>query len=279
MYRTLRNMENNSPDAKADADAAARAIIEASRQLTASNTARPPGDKVDLSRAGVSESDYAQLLRSFELLPAKVIDEIVAPLLRAALEPHGFEAITPRKWVKSSSPPIRPIFELSAIGRGPSKLSPCWGFSLDYVPHVSGGSVRWHRTPKTARFDICNAAIDAPSELPGGSDILLVHGPAVVRFGAADLIPRAVARALEFWNLAASEADLPAVFEYLKRRPTERFGFYNYVQHPLAYAFTLARLGRRADAKRELKRFLDFPIRTEFVQPRLLNLLQSASQS
>lgn len=36
-----------------------------------------------------------------------------------------------------------------------------WGFSLDFVPHVTtGGETKWHRTPKSARFDLVYRPID-----------------------------------------------------------------------------------------------------------------------
>jgi hypothetical protein len=272
-------MEDNARKRReTDPDSVARAIIETSRGASAAAMSGGSVDSSVLARAGVSETDYAELLRSFESVPAKKIDEIVELILRLELETHGFEAITPRKWVKSTAPPIRPIFELSTIGRGPGLLSPRWGFSLDYVPHRVGSSVKWHRTPKTALFDVCNDPLDASSELPSGSLIMLLYGPAVVRVGAADVLPRAVARALEFWSQVSSEADLPAVFDHLKERPVERFGFYNHVQHPLAYAFTLARLGRPCDLERELQAFLDLGVCRDVVLPRLRALLEAASK-
>jgi hypothetical protein len=208
-------------------------------------------------------------------VPAAKFNEIVATMLRGTLEPMGFELITPRRWVNSTAPPIRPIFELRPLKSG--CLSPSWGFSLDYVPHISGASVKWHRTPRTALFDLCNDPLDAPSELPGKVRISSVCGLAVAQAEAADVIPRAVARAKAFWDSVSSESNLLAVFEYLKTRPSERFEFYNYIQHPLAYAFTLARLGRPADAKREFKAFLGRGLRTDLVLPRLRELLQMAS--
>ena len=32
--------------------------------------------------------------------------------------------------------------------------APAWGFSLDFVPHLAGGKIKWHRTEKSALFDV-----------------------------------------------------------------------------------------------------------------------------
>jgi len=63
-------------------------------------------------------------------------------------------------------------------------------------------------------------------------------------------------------------------FEAKKERPFVRFGFYNYVQGPLAYAFVLARVGRWADAEAEISRYLVGGRLREPVKSKLLQLLK-----
>jgi len=93
-----------------------------------------------------------------ELLTGSRRDAITAPMLREWLEPLGLTEITPRRWIDGLKPPARRLFELW-LGR--AHLTVCWGFSLDFVPHVSGGSIRWHRSDKSAKLDV----VIQPAEL------------------------------------------------------------------------------------------------------------------
>jgi hypothetical protein len=207
-------------------------------------------------------------------LPAAQIDAIVSPIVASQLERHGFVAITPRRWVRSTNAPIRDIFELSPL-KG-AVLSPRWGFSLDFVPHVSGRSVRWHRTAKAAVFDLCYDPVDAPAEFPGSCDISYLHGPLHAAAQATDVVARVAGAALRFWGQVPSEHDLLAAFAALKMRPTIRFGFYSYVQHPLAYAFTLARAGELEGAIKEFEAFVLRKHYPEQALPRLQQLFAEA---
>ncbi len=104
-----------------------------------------------------------------ELLSAAERDAVIAPLLRERLEPLGFGEIAPRRWIDGSKPPARRLFELELLkGAG---LKACWGFSLDFVPHLSGGRVRWHRSDKTAMLYVFvdPRALRQPTYLYGAS--------------------------------------------------------------------------------------------------------------
>lgn len=37
---------------------------------------------------------------------------------------------------------------------------PIWGISLDFVPHVAGNRLAWHRTDKSARMDLVYDPVD-----------------------------------------------------------------------------------------------------------------------
>jgi hypothetical protein len=63
----------------------------------------------------------------------------------------------PRKWVRAR-PPIRDLIEVVAM-KGAS-LIPRWGISLDFVPHVQGDAIRWHRSDKSAIADIVYDPVD-----------------------------------------------------------------------------------------------------------------------
>src|SRR5262249_33447793 len=94
----------------------------------------------------------------YESVPAAELDGIFAESFGSILSAQGFEQVDRRRWVRSAKLPIREMFSIVAM-KG-ACFSPCWGFSLDFVPHVSGSSVRWHRTAKAAIFDLCYDPID-----------------------------------------------------------------------------------------------------------------------
>ena len=210
----------------------------------------------------------------FDLLSAAQIDEIVGPVVASHLEGLGFRPITPRKWVRSTDSPVRHLFELSPL-KG-AVLSPRWGFSLDFVPHVSGRSLRWHRSSEAAIFDVCYDPVDAPSEFPGGCDICQLHGPLHAASQARAVVTRAAPAAIAFWGQVQQERDLLNVFAALKARATVRFSFYSYVQHPLAYAFTLARAGEPEHAAREFEAFVLRNYCPDSALPRLRQLFAQA---
>jgi len=201
------------------------------------------------------------------------LHEFVEPLAKPLLGPLGFECVGPLKWVRSTDAPIRQVFCLLYLK---TKAWPFWGLSLDFVPHVSGRDLKWHRTPKSARLDLCFQAegweLAIPCTYLQGSedrttvsktlqDIYLHSSESVadhIRNRAAHVIPKAVSEAREVWSRVQSIADLPAAFEwirdYLSSRPG--LGFYNFTQHPIAYAFALAINGRSAEGQQELNRYI-----------------------
>jgi hypothetical protein len=70
----------------------------------------------------------------------------------AILGPERFERAGPMKWVRTRRPPIRDVIQVYALKGG--MYTTRWGVSLDFVPHVVDGTVRWHRTARSARIDL-----------------------------------------------------------------------------------------------------------------------------
>lgn len=185
----------------------------------------------------------------FEIVTLEAAHRVISPIVDAALDGRGFEAVAPLKWVRFDGTPIRQMFAFPAWKGG--VIAPRWGLSFDFVPHVSGSSVRWHRTNKSAMFDL---AVDARDKL---LDISLIRGEKVVVQRSATVVDTATTRANEFWGRVNSIEDVATAFEWLQiRLSTGGLGFYNYVQHPIALAFALARVGEVAAARSELERFL-----------------------
>lgn len=177
---------------------------------------------------------------------AAEIDQILGCTFDPALRGVGFERVDRRRWVRSARLPIRDLFEIASLKSG--TLTPIWGVSLDFVPHVAGGrDVRWHRTAKSARFDLRYDPVDYlernTPEAEAWSVFPASNPVGVVTRDLQRLVALVVPEALRFWGALASVADLPRAFGEKQQRPTVRFGFENYVQEPLAEAFVLAALG------------------------------------
>src|SRR5262245_51929970 len=95
-----------------------------------------------------------------DLLSASARDAIITHHLQKHLPGMGLREMSARRWVDGSAPPVRRLFQLELLkGAG---LTAWWGFSLDFVPHVSGGKLRWHRSDRTAMLDV----IVNPKNLP-----------------------------------------------------------------------------------------------------------------
>jgi hypothetical protein len=186
-------------------------------------------------------------MQEVELLSASQRDAIIAPMLRESLAPLGLTEIAPRRWIDGSKPPARRLFELQLL-KGAS-LKACWGFSLDFVPHVSGSSVRWHRSDKAAMLDIF---VD-PAGLP---QPCFLFGPGPFRDELASLLPHAVAAAKQDWDRGSTYTGMLDLIRQIREQNTNCFGYRNYTQLPLAFAFLTAKTGNLEFAERELDEYL-----------------------
>lgn len=185
------------------------------------------------------------LSQQYELLGAAERDAIVASHLRKNLQPLGLTEISPRAWIDGSCLPAKRMFQLLLL-KGAS-MRARWGFSLDFVPHISAGRIRWHRTNRTAILDV----IVDPTEktLPRLS---FIHGTARLHDDLQRLLPVAVEKAKETWRRGETERGLLALVQEIRDRNINCFPFDIYTQLPLAYAFLSAKFGDLASAEDEL---------------------------
>jgi hypothetical protein len=205
-----------------------------------------------------------------EIVPTTEMDAIFAETFGAALPRHGFEKVDRRKWVRSTKQPIRELVQINAL-KG-ARFCPAWGFSLDYVPHVSGASLRWHRSAKTAILDLCYDPMDYEMKLNEWS-IPSLEGRRIARQEAERQTKMTLDLALPWFDTVIGDVDLVREFEAKKQRPFVRFGFYNYVQGPLAYAVVLARVGRFKDAEAEMGKYCEDGRVREAIKIKLFQLL------
>jgi hypothetical protein len=108
---------------------------------------------------------FWETVRMHEPIAISELDAMFAEIMGSALLHDGFEQVNRRRWVRSTKQPIRELFCLVAM-KG-ACYSPRWGFSLDFVPHVSGSSVRWHRSANAVLLDLCYDPLDLHDQHPG----------------------------------------------------------------------------------------------------------------
>ncbi len=127
------------------------------------------------------------------------LHEIVAAEVEWRLGPHGFKPVDVLKWVRDDDAPIRQLFAL--VSRRGIVYMPQWGVSLDFAPHMSGHSIRWHRSSRTAVFDLY-ASPDTSFHLNCS------RGETHISLQYVDILERAVPQALSFWPLCSTLGEL-----------------------------------------------------------------------
>jgi hypothetical protein len=206
-----------------------------------------------------------------EIVPTSKMDAMFAENFGVALLDHGFEHADRRKWVRSTKQPIRELVQINPLKGG--NFCPAWGFSLDYVPNVSGSSLRWHRSPKTAILDLCFDPLDYKLTLKEWG-IPSLQGLEIARQQTERQTKMALDLAIPWFKSVNCDSDLIREFEAKKQREFVRFGFYNYVQGPLAYAIVLARVGRLTEAEAELNQYCEDRRVRESIKNKLFQLLK-----
>jgi hypothetical protein len=176
--------------------------------------------------------------------PIAEFNGAIAQTLGAALASHGFEPVAPRRWVRSSRTPIRDLLELQAL-KGMS-YCPMWGISLDFVPHVTNrGEIKWHRSAKSARFDLVYRPIDFAPTAAASRDWSAspLATRAEVQEDLARVMRLVLEKALPFWNGISDIRDLPRVYTEHRRRAAVGLPFESSPQQVLAAAFVSAKCG------------------------------------
>jgi hypothetical protein len=204
-----------------------------------------------------------------EVFTIRQIHTIAAPVVARLLGPDGFVETRSLTWIRSADAPIRQAFALLQWKGG--AIAPRWGLSLDFVPHVSAGRLKWHRTEKSADFDI---TIDSRDR---DLDVSYVKGHEYFAKHCPSAIEDAVAKARQFYAAFASPSDLPAAISHMQSNlDGPGLGFDNYVQAPVAAAFAFAVNGRHEEADVQIRKFISRSDLDEEEASRLLALLESA---
>jgi hypothetical protein len=160
-----------------------------------------------------------------------IIRNVVEQLL---LEPKGFIPVAPLKWVRDVDAPIRQVFWYAP--RRDESLAPCWGISMDFVPHITDQHViAWHASTAQAQADIM-------AHLPSSHfDLFHTHGPRPIKRDFMQVIVPALQEADRFWGVCAQPAGphraLQWAMAYMKPMGQE----WLYLQNPLAILFVGAK--------------------------------------
>lgn len=190
-----------------------------------------------------------------EVLPTRVY-EVAAELMR----PHelGLSPLTHKLYAASSERDIVRLLELFPT-KGASYYVR-WGLSLAFVPHKWNPKLRWHRTLKSARFDVWENPFeyfDLENKHWRESERFLVsrlNGETYLRKQMMEMWT-ALAPAVRDWF--ASTAALPGVLRALDKQIARQGASSHHFPSPsLVRAFTLSRMGKVEEGRLALARFL-----------------------
>jgi hypothetical protein len=169
-----------------------------------------------------------------------------------------FERTGDLKWVSAPIHHVRRIVEFQAI-KG-AEYSGRWGYSIDFVPVLTGSRVAWKRAPSKAQFDLCIDPIDDLGRVPDWCSFGLTSSDQ-----HRSKIGNAVANAavMDFESVASLN-DLCTVFQTRSDKTFSRFSLANYTQTDLAWGLALLACGHEAQGRQHIDKFCnDFSIDPE----------------
>jgi hypothetical protein len=208
-------------------------------------------------------------------LAAADMDNVIQEVLGTRLLDRGFEQVRRRSWVRSSTAPIRHEVGVGAL-KGYS-LVPGWSLSLDFVSHVTKtGRIAWHRSAKQHYSDLGVDPLDYADRYD--VDRLVIPGMrSLAQFRKATQCSAelTIRYAEEWFEPIQDLTALVVAFERAEAAHSPRFGFDNYVQHRLAYAFFLAEAGEHERATAELDLWCDKHAESERIVADLHRLLEA----
>jgi hypothetical protein len=185
--------------------------------------------------------------RHVDILLSAERDAILASHLNEPLAALGLVQVAPRRWVDGSAPPARRVFEMRLLKS--AGIMANWGFSLDFVPHISGRRICWHRSDRTAMLDV---HVD-----PRGLEkACFLWGAEWLHRDLDRLVPVAVERAQETWRQGSTWTGMLDILQEIRERKSNRFSFHFYWHLPLTFVFLTAKTGDLASAQAALEEFV-----------------------
>ena len=191
-----------------------------------------------------------------EVVSATRVYEIAIEVIRP--DEMGLSELNPGYYAASSEHDIVQLLKLFPTKGASYHVR--WGLSLGYVPHKWNPKLRWHRTLKSARFDVWENAFDyfdlEQKHWREWEKFLVskLNGETFLRKQMNEMWTR-LAQTVQEWF--ASTITLSGVLSAIDRQ-TEREGASSHHFPPpsLVRAFTLSRTGEIQEARLALRRYL-----------------------
>lgn len=183
------------------------------------------------------------------------IARVVFDPFNEALLELGFERASHKLWVRRDLAPICHISSLERYGSTGWGIAANFGLSLDFVPHVAAGTVKWHRTAKSARYDL---RVNTKSRWLG---VTTFENLATIQEEVDFMMPRALKMACGFWEQAKSIEEVANRFDWSEgrflRSWKHKLPYSAFIKPSPADAFLAAKLGCHSKAVRLLDEWLE----------------------
>lgn len=187
-----------------------------------------------------------------------LMDEVLSPLMER--EP-GLAYLGGYTWAGPWEDHRRKMVRVFLINQSFGTLQ--WGWSLDFVPHIAGNGLAWHRTDKSARQDVWEVSPDFVKGT-GRARETTTFGAAPRGSGGLEAIRaehrRAFQTLLPLMRAYYAQTDTPEkLLRRVRARMADRyFQFVEGVPQTICAAFLAAALGQSEEARTLLEQ-LDFP--------------------
>jgi hypothetical protein len=190
------------------------------------------------------------------MLAISDVDVCVAREFSSRLEPHGFEHIGKRKWVRSSGASVRHLLTIEAL-KG-ATYSPVWGVSSGVAPVIQGKRFRRQTTARNAAMDLIIDPIDLTGVVPRETFAFLPGFTAAlptsdIRRCAEHFVPVA----LKHFERAQDLTGFCELFLERSRMRYARFGFDMYTRHRICRGFVHLLRGEEHEGAEQIRAFCD----------------------
>jgi len=186
--------------------------------------------------------------------------DTVYRLFQENAQPHelGFSQIKAGLFGKEISQEIIHLLKLTAL-KGAS-YTIWWGASLSYIPHDWQTQLRWHRTLKMARFDLFETPGDYPDlRIRNWRDeenyfVERLHGEKFLKKSMLKMWDN-LRKPIQNW-FSKTQTLMEILARAREQKQRKWIGPHHYPSPQIVIAFTLARLGKMEDAKKELNEYI-----------------------
>jgi hypothetical protein len=179
----------------------------------------------------------------------KLFNELINNTVTSELEEYGYKKTKEYKWIKSDNDEFRKGITGYSV-KGMSKTF-VWGVSLNFCPTYFNGKLKWHKTEKSADIiDINFNLLDYENPKDVTISCFSYNNEKSLISETKKLIARVIIQSESFYRLIFGLKDLELLYLEKINRKYIRFGFENYPQTILSYAFLLKKIGKILEANK-----------------------------